>query len=78
MLPSPRAVQAARILAGLSQAELAAAAGISRTALSRLEAARVDTRSRTLSAVLAALRDRGVFLEVDLDGTETIRRPARA
>jgi len=63
-LASPRLITAARALAGLSQAELAAAAGIPRSSLARYEAGVRSLRLSTFEAIVAALRKHGVrFLE---------------
>lgn len=58
-------VRQARDLAGLSQAELARRAGISREALSRLEGGHGGTPMRALDAVLAALDHHGIALGAD-------------
>jgi transcriptional regulator with XRE-family HTH domain len=60
---------AARRAAGLKQAELAKAAGIDPTTLSRMEtAAEITASTRNLQAVLTVLRQHGVEL-----GEESIR-----
>jgi predicted transcriptional regulator len=79
MFPSPRSIMAARILAGLSQSELAAKAGVSRSAISRLETDNADTRTSTMKAVVGALRDLNIEVTVEKDGRwDLIRwRPPR-
>ena len=57
-----RALVAARRQAGLSQAETAAAAGISREALSRLENGHRNAGAQTLNAVLDVLGYEMAFL----------------
>jgi transcriptional regulator with XRE-family HTH domain len=61
-------IKAARILAGAGQAEIAAAAGITRQSLSRLEGSGpqpVVSRDATVAAVLAALGARGVMFQTE-------------
>ena len=55
-----RQIRAARALLGWSRAELLKAAGISMSALQRLEEAQADTRSSTISKVTKALSAAGV------------------
>ena len=58
-------IKAARVLAGAAQAEIAAAAGVTRQTLVRLEASGsrpVVSRDATVAAVLAALGAKGVML----------------
>lgn len=63
-LPSPRLLAAARSLVGLSQGELAVAAGLAKSSIGRYEAGLTALRSDTLGAILAVLRARGVrFVE---------------
>ena len=57
-----RALRAARLLAGLSQAEVATEAGVSREAISRLEAGQRVARMDTLTAILDALGYEIAFL----------------
>jgi HTH-type transcriptional regulator/antitoxin HipB len=57
-----RALRAARAATGLSQAEVAAEAGVSREAVSRLEGGRHVARADTLSAVLDVLGYEIAFL----------------
>lgn len=65
-LPSPRLLAAARVLVGMTQRELAAAAGIDRSLVGRYEAGVTVLRSDNLAAILAVLRDRGIqFLGQD-------------
>lgn len=55
-LPPPRLLAAARLVIGMSQRELAAAAGVATSSLSDYEAGRSTLRSDTFNAVLAVLR----------------------
>jgi predicted transcriptional regulator len=73
MLPSPRSLMAARILAGLSQSQLAALAGVSRSAISRLETEGADTRSSTVDAVIRALRAHHVEVVAEDEDWDRIR-----
>jgi predicted transcriptional regulator len=68
MLPSPRSLMAARILAGLSQSQLASEAGVSRSAISRLETEGADTRTSTVEAVIRVLRAHEVEVTAESDG----------
>lgn len=56
----PRQLQAARILAGWSQADLAAASAVAVSTIQTLEAGTRDTRLSNVMAILDALRRRGV------------------
>ncbi|WP_144295109.1 helix-turn-helix domain-containing protein [Rhodoligotrophos appendicifer] len=53
-------IRSARTLLGLSQAELATAAGISETGLSNIERGRVDPKCSTLCNIIIALEQSGV------------------
>ncbi len=66
MALDPRLLAAARVLTGLSQAELAQEAGVHRNALQRIEAGS-DVRLSTLTALMDALLRHGVEI---LDGDE--------
>ena len=57
-----RVIAAARMLAGLDQVELAAAAGLSPSTVSKIEQGRRDVRADTLRAVREALDQRGIDL----------------
>lgn len=57
-----RVIAAARMLAGLDQLELAAAAGLSPSTVSRIEQGRRNVRQDTLQAVSQALEQRGIDL----------------
>lgn len=86
MTPLPDALAAARTAAGLSQAEAARRAGVSRATVQNAETGRYDTPSlRTLQALAQAYRiDLGALLSPhDGDGSdrsegvpETDRAPA--
>lgn len=57
-----RVVAAARMLAGLDQIQLAAAAGLSPSTISKIEQGRRNVRQETLRAVSQALEGLGVDL----------------
>ena len=57
-----RVIAAARMLAGLDQFQLAAAAGLSPSTISKIEAGRKNVRAGTLRAVKQALEGLGVDL----------------
>lgn len=57
-----RVVAAARMLAGLDQIQLAAAAGLSPSTISKIEQGRRNVRQETLRAVSQALESSGVDL----------------
>ncbi|RKK04926.1 helix-turn-helix domain-containing protein [Pseudoroseomonas wenyumeiae] len=74
MLPSPRLLAAARILANVTQTELALRAGVSVSALRRLEVGDTDARLNTVLALTEALRACGIeFLLEPSAKTEGIR-----
>ena len=62
MFRSPRLLIAARVMGGLTQAELAAAAGIAMSVLQSIEQGRSDPRLSTTLALLNALEAHGVRL----------------
>src|ERR1700722_3357528 len=57
---SPSQIRGARAMLGLTQADLAAAAGISKTGLIAIETAASDPKASTLSAIQRALEAAGV------------------
>ena len=57
-----RVIAAARMLAGLDQLQLAAAAGLSPSTISKIEQGRKNVRQDTLRAVAQALEALGVDL----------------
>ena len=81
MLPTPRLVIAARILAGLSQADLATAAGIGIATLSRYERGESNPRADKLNAIFGALRAHGIQFVEETDavseGILHLKRPLR-
>jgi transcriptional regulator with XRE-family HTH domain len=81
MLPTPRLVIAARILTGLSQADLATAAGIGIATLSRYERGESNPRTDKLNAILGALREHGIQFVEETDavaeGILRLKRPHR-
>ena len=80
MLPSPRLLAAARILANVTQAELAKRAGVSVSALRRLEVGDTNARVGTVEALTTALIACGIeFLYDQKADREGIRhaRPSR-
>ena len=58
---------AARILVGLTQEELASAAGLSVSALKRLERGETDPNTRTVEKLRSALERRGVQFVYEAD-----------
>jgi transcriptional regulator with XRE-family HTH domain len=60
MLPSPRLIAAARVLLGLSQAELAQRAGLHVNVVRRFETGRTSPRVSTLEALLKVFAAAGV------------------
>jgi transcriptional regulator with XRE-family HTH domain len=69
MFRSTRVLIAARTLAGMSQADLATAAGIAVSALQAIEQGRSDPRLGTVLALVDALKQRGVELVAENDRT---------
>lgn len=63
MLPSPRLLAAARVLAGATQQELARKAGLAVTSLRRAEFGSIGVRARTLEKLMRALMTYGVAFE---------------
>ena len=61
-LAQGRVVAAARMLAGLDQAQLAAAAGVSASTVSNVERGKPGVRAETLRAVRQALEASGIDL----------------
>ncbi len=57
-----RVIAAARMLAGLDQHQLAAAAGLSPSTISKIEQGRKNVRQDTLKAVSRALENLGIDL----------------
>ena len=62
MFRSPRLLIAARVLGGLTQNELAAAAGVGLSVLQAIEQGRSDPRLSTTMALLDALEAHGIRL----------------
>jgi transcriptional regulator with XRE-family HTH domain len=62
LLARGRVVAAARMLAGLDQHQLAAAAGLSPSTISKIEQGRKNVRQDTLRAVARALEGMGIDL----------------
>ena len=81
-LPPPKLIAAARLIAGLTQRELAVEAGVGTSSLARYEAGMGSMRVDTLSAVVAALRNHGIrFLDPTpeiLIGLALVRPAGRA
>lgn len=67
MIRSPVVIVAARVLAGLSQEELADAAGIPLGTLKNLEQGRADPRHSTVLALIDTLAKRGVRFMMESD-----------
>jgi DNA-binding XRE family transcriptional regulator len=60
-----RQLQAARVMAGLTQAQLAELAGISRATLMNIESGETEPRLATYRAIVFALEDAGVTITED-------------
>ncbi len=74
----PAQIRAARALLGWKQADLAAKAGVSVTALIAIEGGKADPRLSTVNAIRRALEDGGaVFTDGDEPGVK-IRAPSAA
>ncbi|PWC29058.1 helix-turn-helix transcriptional regulator [Teichococcus aestuarii] len=67
MFRSARILVAARALAGMSQADLASAAGIAVSVLQAIEQGRSDPRLSTVIALVDALKQRGVEIIPESD-----------
>jgi len=66
---SPQQIRGARAMLGLTQAALAAAAGISTTALNNIERGAADPKASTVVALRRALEAAGVvFVDENGDG----------
>jgi transcriptional regulator with XRE-family HTH domain len=75
-VPTGNMLKAARALAGLTGAQLAAMAEIDVSTISRMESAghsSVRGQGRTVELVIRALRERGV--EITDDGVRLMKRP---
>lgn len=70
LLPPPRLLAAARVLAGLTQAMLAKEAGIGVATVRRYEGGVGMMRVDTLAAAVEALRKHGVYLLPETDEVE--------
>ena len=57
LLPPPRLLAAGRALAGVSQRDLAKAAGVSRASIARYESGVANMRTDSLGALVVALRE---------------------
>jgi transcriptional regulator with XRE-family HTH domain len=76
-MPSGRTLKAARTLAGLTAAQLADAAGIDASTLSRLEAGGINAVSgRVYASVIDALKKAGVEV-IDGNTLRAIKKPRR-
>jgi DNA-binding XRE family transcriptional regulator len=72
---SPSQIRGARAMLGLTQADLAAKAGISKTALIAIETATSDPKASTLSSIQRALEATGVeFTNGDQPGVRLKKR----
>jgi transcriptional regulator with XRE-family HTH domain len=79
-LPTGNLLKAARALAGLRSAELAALAKIDPATLSRLEAAghgKVRGQAQTVDAVIAVLKARGIQIDADESSVKLVKKPRR-
>jgi len=57
---TPQQIRGARAMVGLTQAELAERAGISKTGLNNIERGSADPKASTLAAIQRALEEAGV------------------
>lgn len=57
---SPQQIRGARAMLGLTQAQLAAAAGLSTTALNNIERGAADPKVSTMEAIKRALEEAGI------------------
>lgn len=60
MRPSPKQIKAARVLIGITQEDLAKAAGLSLKALDNYEQGHSVPREATIAKIVRAFKDRGV------------------
>lgn len=81
MTLSPAQIRAARGLLGWSQTVLAERAGVSRSAVARLELGDAETRESTLDAIHKTLVDAGIIFfqqqETGLEGVQRFTLPSR-
>ena len=76
---TPQQIRGARAMLGMTQAALAAAAGISTTALNNIERAAADPKASTLTAIQRALESAGViFVAENGEGPGVRLRKERA
>ncbi|EHK76852.1 XRE family transcriptional regulator [Sinorhizobium meliloti CCNWSX0020] len=62
---TPEQIRGARAMLGMTQAELAKAAGISTTGLNNIERGSADPKASTLRSIQAALESSGVVFQAD-------------
>ncbi|RVQ04149.1 helix-turn-helix transcriptional regulator [Sinorhizobium meliloti] len=62
---TPEQIRGARAMLGMTQAELAKAAGISTTGLNNIERGSADPKASTLRSIRAALESSGVVFQAD-------------
>jgi transcriptional regulator with XRE-family HTH domain len=67
-------IRAARAMLGLTQAELASQAGLSKTGLNNIESGRADAKGSTLQRLQAALEAQGIEFNADGRGVR-LRMP---
>jgi transcriptional regulator with XRE-family HTH domain len=70
---TPALIRGARAMLQMSQAELAASAGISKTGLANLETGQADSRGSTLAAIRRALETAGVEFVDESGGRPGVR-----
>ncbi|MFL9827545.1 helix-turn-helix transcriptional regulator [Rhodoplanes sp. SY1] len=70
---SPSQIRGARAMLGLTQAQLAEAAGISTTALNNIERGSADPKVSTLSAIRTALEAAGIEFIAENGGGPGVR-----
>jgi predicted transcriptional regulator len=74
---TPQQIRGARAMLGLTQAELAERAGISKTGLNNIESGGTDPKASTLRAIKAALEAAGVEFISENGGGAGVRLSKR-
>jgi transcriptional regulator with XRE-family HTH domain len=75
---TPEQIRGARAMLGLTQAQLAARAGLSKTGLNNIERGKADPKASTLVAIQSALESAGIeFTNGDAPGVRLRGKPRR-
>ena len=69
----PPQIRGARAMLGMTQAQLATAAGISTTGLNNIERGDADPKASTLDAIRTALETAGVVFDLDAGAGPGVR-----